>query len=349
MTDSTSDSERSEALLGEALDLVTGLWSGQLLHTAVGLGMVDLLADGPTTADDVAGELDLDADSTYRLLRALGHYGAVTEGAQRRFSLTPVGECYTADHPCSVRTDLRFARSPEFISAMLHLPAIVREGGRNGFVREFGCGIYEYAENNPAFGQAVSEFMTAKPRRHTDEVLNALDSAGFEQDSHVCDVGGGRGHLLARLLERYPHLEGTVLDLPGVVAQTDRHEVVTFGVENRCNYVAGDMFEDVPTADAYLLKTVLHNWEDEECVEILTRIHEAAPPDAHVFVVEAVVPGPGTDHFAKRLDMTMLVHTGGRERTEDEYGTLFQRAGWKHVETYDPSAGPASVLEATKV
>lgn len=107
------------------------------------------------------------------------------------------------------------------------------------------------------------------------------------------------------------------------------------------------MFEDVPTADAYLLKEILHNWADEECVEILSTVHEAAPPDGRLFVVEAVVPGPGTDHFAKRLDMTMLVHLRGRERTEPEYAKLFERAGWTHVETHE-APGPVSVLEAAK-
>lgn len=346
MTDSTTDSERQAELVEEAFDLVRGLWSSQLLYAFLELGILDRLADGSTTADEVARDLSLDSEKTYRLLRALGYHGVVEERPRQRFALTPVGECFLADHPHSLRADLRFARSREYVSAMLHLPDIVREGDTNGFVREFGCGLYEYAEEHPAFGDAVSAFMTARLHRDADEVLDALDSADFAECSHVCDVGGGHGYLLARLLETRPHLQGTVLDLPGVVDESDRHEAPKVGVADRCSYVAGDMFEEVPTADAYLLKEILHNWDDEECVEILSTVREAAPPDGRVFVIEAIVPGPKTDHFAKQLDVTMMVLLGGRERAEAEYVTLLDRAGWEHVETHEASSERVSVLEA---
>jgi hypothetical protein len=348
MTDTSTDPERRDSPVEEAFELVGRVWSSQLLYTAIELGIFERLADGPTTADEVARDLSLDADKTYRLLRALDCYDVVDESPQRRFTLAPVGECFLADHPDSVRAHLRFARSPEYVSAMLHLSDIVREGDPNGFVREFDCGLYEYAEEHPAFGNTVSAFMTARLRRETDEVLDALDVADFEQCSHLCDVGGGHGYLLARLLETHPHLQGTVLDLPGVVAESDRHAAPEVGVTDRCRYVAGDMFEDVPAADRYLLKEVLHNWGDEECVEILSTVHDDAPDDGRVFVVEAIVPGPEIDHFSKQLDMPMMVLLGGRERTEREYVSLLNQAGWEHVETYETSSERASVLSALK-
>lgn len=192
-SDSKSDSGQPGELAERALDLVLGLWSGQLVHAAVELGILDRLAEGSTTADDVAEELALDPDATYRLLRALGYYDVVVERPERQFSLEPIGECFLADHPHSLRGYLRFLRSPEFVSAMLHLPDVVREGGPNGFVREYGSGLYEYAEDNPTFGAAVDAFMTAKTRRLADGVLDALDSADVGEYTHVCDVGGGAG------------------------------------------------------------------------------------------------------------------------------------------------------------
>lgn len=344
MTDATTTAEEPTAVLEEAYELVLGLWSGQLLYAAVELGILDHLADGPTTAEAVAGALDLDTDRTYRLLRALGYYDVVEERPDRRFALAPVGECFLVDHPGSVRADLRFVHSPEFVSAMVHLPDIVSDGGPDGFEREFGRGLYEYAEDHPRFGGVVNAFMTARLRRSVEEVLDTLDSVGVGEASHVCDVGGGHGYLLARLLETHPSLEGTVLDLSGVVEESDRRAAPAVGVTDRCRYVAGDMFEAVPTADAYLLKEILHNWDDEACVEILSTVHDAAPSAARLFVVEAVVPGPGQDHFAKRLDMTMMVHLGGRERTEAEYATLLERAGWEHLATRTATSGRMSVI-----
>lgn len=348
MSDSTTDSERRADLAEDAFDLVLRLWSGQLLYASVELGLLDRLTDGPVGADAVARNLALDGDKTYRLLRALTYYDVVEETSRQQFSLTPVGECFLADHPHSIRADIRFLHSREFITAMFHLPDVVREGDSDGFRREFDRGLYEYAEEHSAFGTAVNEFMTARGQRYTDGILESLESTALAECSHVCDVGGGHGYLLARLLEAHPHLRGTVFDLPGVVADSDRLAAPKIGVADRCSYVAGDMFEAVPGADAYLLKEILHNWEDEDCVDILSTVHDAAPPDGRVFVIEAVVPGPEQDHLSKRLDMTMMVHLGGRERTEAEFETLLDDAGWEHVNTQEAPSGWVSVLEAVK-
>lgn len=181
------------------------------------------------------------------------------------------------------------------------------------------------------------------------DVLDALDPYDFSRFSHVCDVGGGRGHLLCHVLEAIPHLRGTVLDLPGVVTEEERRWASKLDVTDRCTYVGGDMFERVPEADAYFLKWILHNWDDEECRQILSTVHEAAPADGRLFVIESVVPGPGTPHFAKRLDVTMMAQVGGRERTEAEYAALLERADWELVERWTPEEGPLSILEAEKV
>lgn len=188
--------------------------------------------------------------------------------------------------------------------------------------------------------------MTSMSTQDTDVILEALASYDFSAVSHVCDVGGGHGHLLCTLLASHPHLDGTVLERPSVIADEDRLWAWKLGVAERCTYMAGDMFEQVPAADLYLLKFILHDWDDEKCVRILTNLHEAAPHDGRLFAVEGVVPGPGIPHFAKRLDLAMLVHVGGRERTESEYSSLLERAGWTLEATWVPDDGPLSVLEA---
>ncbi|MFB6250740.1 MAG: methyltransferase [Halobellus sp.] len=351
MPDSSSDpssgSEQVDAAI--ATSLIQELQSGQLLYTGAKLGMFEVLDECPTTATDVAAELGLHTENTYRLLRALSNYGVLEESDDREFSLTVVGELFLPDHPRSVRDTLLFDRCPEWVLPYLHLPALVRDGPPDGFVREFGRDIFEYVEANPEYGAIFSSHMSARSRRETDILLETLADRDFSRVSHVCDVGGGHGHLLSHLLDSYPHLDGTVLDLPSVIAETDQLWAPRVDVENRCTYVGGDMFEAVPPADAYFLNWVLHNWNDEECGQLLSNITEAAPPDGRIFIMEAIVPGPEANHYAKRLDIDMMVHTGGRERTVTEHETLLDSAGWELVERWDPDGSPISVLEAAKV
>jgi ubiquinone/menaquinone biosynthesis C-methylase UbiE len=348
--DTTADSERIETLVEAATDLVgtEELWSGQILYTGVELGLFEVLDDDPASASELAAEIGLDTERTYRLLRAMASLDVLDEDEHRRFSLTPVGECFRAEHPHSVRSDLLFNRSREWMRAMLHMPDIVREGDPSGFVREFGCDFFDYVQENPEFGDRYDAMIERAARDHPNQVLDALDAYDFSQFSHICDVGGGRGHLLCHLLKTFPHLRGTVLDLPGVVAEDGRRWAAELGVSDRCTYRSGDMFEAVPEADAYVMKWILHNFDDEECRQILANVHDAAPPDGRLFVVETVVPGPETAHFAKRRDVTMLVQVGGRERTRTEYASLFERTGWELVDTWNPETGSVSVLEAAK-
>ena len=273
----------------------------------------------------------------------------LAETEDRRFALTPVGAVFGSDHPSMLRQDLLVERSPEWMVPMQHLGDIVRDGGPTGFVREFGCELFDYLDANPAFGDVFNAHMTSLSQDETQLVLEALDTYDFSAFSRVCDIGGGHGHLLCHLLDAQPHLVGTVLERPTVIAEEDRLWAPKVGVEDRCTYEAGDMFEAVPAADAYFMKSIFHDWADEECRRILSTIHEAAPADGRLFVIEAVVPGPSESHIAKRLDMTMMVHAGGRERTESEYAPLFEKSGWTLVETWAPAEGPGSVLEATPI
>ncbi len=342
------DGEPSEELLEEVHELFDGLWSGQVVYAGVKLGLFEFVDDEPTAASTAAEQLDLDPEYTYRLLRALAQYGAMDAHGDGRFSLTEAGAFFREDHPESAYNQILSARSPEVLSAMTHLPDVVRDGGPSGFVREHGCGTFEYAEQNPEFGTVFHSAMTEGTKELTPVVMDALEGHDFEQFSHVCDVGGGHGHTLCHLLEAHPHLEGTVLELPGVVDAEVDHWAPELGVEGRCEYVAGDMFESVPRADAYFLKFVLHDWTDGDCIEILSTIREAAPPDGRVFVVEWLMPDPAGGDPEVGADVSMMVMEGGRERTEAEYRSLLERAGWEFVRTWTADDEErVSVVEAT--
>lgn len=334
--------EAAEALIG-----TDALWRGQILHAGATLGVFGRLDAEPTAASTVASDLDLDPDRTYRLLRAMAHFGVLEEDDERRFALTPLGALFREDHPDSVRSDLVFNRSPEWLRSMLHLPAVVREGGPPGFVREFGTGFFEYTASNPEFAGAYNALMELASRDHPEAFVDALDDVDRSAWSTICDVGGGRGHLLAHVLAAFPDLDGVVFDRPSVVAETEHRWAPELGVTDRCTYVGGDMFEAVPEADCYVLKWILHNWDDADCHRVLSTVREAAPADGRIFVLETLVPGPSTPHHAKRLDVTMMTQVGGRERTESEYETLLDRAGWALEETWAES-GPIHVLQARK-
>lgn len=347
-TEPAAESGAGTDIAERARELLTGLWAGQALHAAVKLGLIDRLGFDARSADEVSAELDLDAEYTYRLLRALGSQGVLDEHENRRFSLTPLGALFQGDQAMSLRHNLLLAHSSTMLSTWEHLPDVVRDGGPDGFVREFDASIFEYVDRNPEFGEIFNTSMSGSSEIQTAWVLDALGSYDFSRFSEVCDIGGGHGHLLCSLLAAHPHLEGTVLERPSVIAEKDRLWAPKLGVDDRCTYTEGDMFDEVPPADAYLLKMILHDWTDDECMDILSNLHDAATSDGRVFVVERVVPGPETPHFSKLYDVNMMISTGGRERTQEEYATLLGRAGWDCIETWEPTEGTMSVLEARK-
>lgn len=340
------EAEALEAVPG--LVGMDGLWSGQLIYTAIEHQIFEYLTDGPANASRIAADLGLHVENTYRLLRALGHYGVLREKENRQFSMTSVGHLFTSESPHPVREAVRLFHSPEWIAAMLHLPDIVEDGGRDGFEREFGCDVFGYMMDHPEFGNRFDSFMTVASRGHTKRALELLDSEEISKLSTICDVGGGRGYLLCHFLKHYSHLDGKVLDLPTVLADEDEFLANKMDVADRCQYIEGDMFDTVPIADGYFLKNVLHNWGDERCVTLLSNIHANSPADARLFVFEGIVPGSDTSHEIKQLDMSMLVHMGGKERKRDKFESLFERADWEPVGTNGAPDAPIQVIEAEK-
>lgn len=161
----------------------------------------------------------------------------------------------------------------------------------------------------------------------------------------MCDVGGGRGHLLCHLLRRYPHLTGTVLERPRAIDPAQAHWPQTLQVADRCEFVAGDMFIDVPTADAYTMKMILHDWDDGECVQILRNLRRRAPPTGRVFIIEHVITDAGTSDYAALFDIHMMCWGTGRERTVLEYRELLEASGWTLTATWFPPGGEIGVIE----
>jgi len=337
------------ATVDHVIDLIFGRWRSQTLYAGVELGVFEVVGEYPTHATEIADQLDIDRDNGYRLLRALGSLRLLEETDERRFSVTSAGELLQEDHPKSLRGIALLEEGPTLYAVWAHLPDVVREGGPTGFQREFGRSTFEHREADPEYAQILNDAMTSYSRMESAMVADLLDHIDFSGFDHVCDVGGGYGHLLCTLVQAAPSVEGTVLEVPAVVEDEEQHWHEPVGVSDRVEFVAGDFFEEVPPADAYLLKHILHDWNDSECVEILSTIRESAPDDARLFNCELVVPGPDHPHLAKLMDVHMMVAVGGRERTEEEYAELFEAAGFEHVETHRMEQLPMSVVEARAV
>jgi hypothetical protein len=238
---------------------------------------------------------------------------------------------------------------PQHYALWKHLPAMIRDGKQNAFVREFGEMAFAYARKNPAYGDVFNDAMTSYSAVQSQLAVAALAECDLSDVRTWCDVAGGYGHLLCSILAARRQLAGIVMDLPEVVDDRDRLIAPQMGLEDRCRYVAGDMFKEVPAADAYSLKLILHDWNDQECVAILKNIRAAATGPRRVFIVEHIVPGPDEPHFAKLFDIHMLCWGTGRERTEAEYAQLLSAAGFRHAHSWYPPGRLMGLIEGVAV
>jgi hypothetical protein len=323
------------------LRLVSGYQISQALHVAARLELADRLAGGARSSDDLAGETETHADALYRLLRALAAIGVLHELDGRRFELTDLGEGLRSDAPGSVQGWALMIGRPMHWNTWSSLVESVRTG-ENTFRLVHGTDIWSYRAQRPEELAIFDGAMTSVTGLVDAAALDAYDFGRFGE---IVDVAGGRGALLAAILGRHETVKGVLFDQPDVVANAgallDR-----FG--ERCAIVGGSFFESVPAgADAYVLKAILHDWEDPECVAILRVVRAAMPAHGVVLALERDLGGPNVSPRAKFSDLNMLVNPGGRERSEEEYAALFSSAGLRYVGT-TPTAAGISVLEASR-
>jgi O-methyltransferase domain len=293
--------------------------------------------------------LNLDETMAYRILRSIASLGFLKEeGNGRRFSITTLGDLLRKDHPQSLQGVLLLEEGPEHYQIWKHLPRMIKDGQQNAFLSEYGNNLFEYAHKNAEYSKVFNEAMSSYSAMHTAMVLEALNGYDFSSISHICDIGGGQGHLLSHLLSKYNHLKGTILELDPVVNNQDSSWHNKMGLQDRCKYVKGDMFEQVPPADLYTMKMILHDWNDDECIKILSNIHKSASDKSKVFIIEHTVPNPETPHFSKLFDIHMMCATSGRERTIEEYESILNQSGWRYDKTHYPNSKIIGVIEGVK-
>ena len=319
--------------------LIGGCLVSQLLYVVAKLGIADHLAAGPRTASELAAAADVHPQALYRVLRALASLGVFTEDAGGRFSLTAIAGPLRRDAPDSLQAFALLWGETLWpaCGALLHS---VRTG-QPAFEHLHGMGVFEYLHQHPQSAEIFDQAMTNLTRVLAPAVVAACD---FQPTASVVDVGGGQGTLLAAALKANPGLRGVLYDRAEVLASA-RRNLAAEGVLDRCELVRGDFFGSVPKdGDAYLLKDILHDWDDARAVAILTNCARAMSPAAKLLVVERSLPGDNAPGPGKLVDITMLAVTGGRERSEAEYADLFRRAGLRLVRVA-PTASEMLVFE----
>lgn len=321
--------------------LITGRWVSQLIYVAAKLELADRLKRGPRTVEQLAAATEVSAPALNRVLRTLASFGVFAETKNKRFKLTPLAAKLQRTAPGSMHAvallfEDRFSTEP-----WTHLLHGIKTG-EVPFLKAHGTTPFQYLEVHPETLKIFGEAMSSVSSMENPAIAAAYK---FSDMQTVVDVGGGHGSLLSTILKANPKLKGVLFDQPSVCARAKQDRYVTpKDIGERCTLQSGDFFEKVPEGgDGYIMKRVLHDWDDERCATILSNCRSAMSAKGRVLVVDSVIrPGNGPDR-GKILDMQMLV-LGGRERTKQEFAKLFRDAGLK-LNRVLPTKCPLSIVE----
>ena len=315
-------------------NLTNAVVASSALHAVADLGVADQIDDEPVSGDKLAAACEVDPDALDRVLCLLAAHGVFERGGDG-YQHTDASRLLRSDHEMSMRGFAQMMGLPVMRGSFDRLDHAIRTGVPS-IELVGGGGLWPYLGTHPKEAQIFAQAMTAKAAADTAAVLSAYD---FGQFDTIADIGGGRGHLLRAVLDTVPAAEGILVDLPDVIAslEVDRDRLTTR---------SADFFVDpLPTADAYLLMEVLHDWPDAETAAILGAVRRAASPGARVLIIENVLVDTATDRRGHTLDVIMLAITGGRERTGDEFAKLLQGAGFANSRVID-TGGPLRIVEA---
>ena len=320
-----------------------GCFVSQGISVAARLGLADLLKEAPQTISVLAEKTQTHERSLYRLLRALSSVGVFDETDPKVFGLTPLSETLLSDRPNNLRDAAIFMGASwhwQVYGEMLHSV----QTGEAAWKQVHGAEVFPYLQQHPAEAEIFNRAMTSYSQAVSKPIAAAYDCKGIKT---LVDVAGGHGKLLAEFLKANPDLNGVLFDLPEVIAGAG--EVLEKeGVAKRVTTVGGDFFEAIPAdADAYLMKHIIHDWDDDRAVKILKNIASVMNPNAKVLIAEQIIPAGNMPHLGKLMDLEMLVSPGGVERTEEEYREILAAAGLK-LNRVIATKSQISIVEAIK-
>jgi ubiquinone/menaquinone biosynthesis C-methylase UbiE len=323
--------------------LSLGALISQALYVAAKLGIADLLAREPQPVAKLATATNSNEQALYRVLRSLAGAGVFQEIKPRTFALTPNAEPLRSDAPKSMRSGMIFMGEEWHWRVWGNMIESVKDGN-SAWGKVHGVEVFDYFQANPEQYEIFNRAMTDMTAGTAPAIVEAYD---FSSASTVADIAGGHGFLLSAILKANPKLNGILFDVP-VVIEGARKLLDDKGVSDRVKTVEGDFFQSVPAgADLYLLKHIIHDWDDERAAKILANIRDAMDANGRVLVVEVVLPEGNEPHFGKLMDLEMLVSPGGVERTADEYHQLLESSGLRMTKII-PTKSAYSMIEAVK-
>jgi hypothetical protein len=322
--------------------LATGFVVSSALYEVANAGIADHLSSGPKTTAELARATKTNEDALYRILRALAAVGVFAETAPRTFGLTPAAELLQAKHPRSLRDIMVFLPDPFHMRVYADLGESLRTGRPAG-EKTVGMPVFEYLAKDREYSEVFNRAMTTFSASMVPAALEAYDFKGI---GVLVDVAGGQGELLMRVLQAHPQMRGILMDLPHVI-EGAKPRLAASGLGGRIQAVPGDFFQAVPPGgDAYILKSIIHDWDDGRALKILRTIRQAmGGRRAKVILLEGVIEPGNTPDFGKIMDLEMLALPGGRERTADEFSALFAGAGFE-LTSVTRTTSPLCVIEA---
>jgi hypothetical protein len=324
------------------MEMINGYWITQIVNAAATYALADHLAEGPATAAKIAEMANTDPSATLRLLRACASLGLATYDGESHFTATSLLNTLRTDNPQSLRDLAMLMAGPANWLPWGRFVDSVKTGQPQA-VAALGKMVFEYIAERPAESQTFARAMKRAITFVTEEVARILDTRSA---TVIADIGGAGGSLLHAVLQANPAPRGIVFDLPNI-AEIAKGAAAEIGLQQRVTAVGGDFFEAVPAADLYLLRYILHDWDDAACIRILQNCRRAMPPGGRVAVIEQVLGKIGEPGPAPLMDVNMMVMLGGRERSETEYGQLFAAAGLRLTTTIQTNTPMATVIEAT--
>jgi len=328
----------------QVLQIATGYIPSSALYVAVELGVADQLVAGPKSTPDLAQATGANEDALYRVLRLLASLGIFEQTGPRQFGLNPAGQLLAKDSPGSLYGFTRFISDPVHFQVYANLMHSVRTG-ETAAEKTLGQPVFEYLEANPEYSEIFNDAMTAMSAPAAGAAVEAYDFSRFKT---IVDVAGGHGEVLMAILKACPESRGVLADLEHVV-EGARPRIAAAGLADRCQAVGCDFFSAVPEGgDAYVMKHVIHDWDDARASKILENIDRAmGRTKGTVLLLETVVPEtPGPD-MSKMIDLEMLAFPGGRERTAQEFRQLFDGAGFT-LKQIVPTKSLFSLIEAVR-
>jgi hypothetical protein len=322
--------------------LATGYMASAAMQVVLKLEIPDRLAAGPRPVSELAEETGVNEDRLYRVMRTLASLGVFDEQAPRRFALTAAGSM-VRKRPGSLYDIGLFLTSPTHFRIYAEMMHAVRTG-TPAADKVLGKPVFEWLPEHPEFSELFNNAMTAMSANVAPAALEVYDFSGIDT---LVDVAGGHGQILSSILAAYPRMKGVLFDLEHVIAGAAR-VVEAAGVLDRCRLVSGDMFQAVPRGgDAYIMKHIIHDWDDERATMILRNIHAAldGQPNGRVILLDSVLQPGNEPDFGKLIDLEMMMMPGGRERTAEEFRALFSGAGFE-LTRIERTTSPLCVIEA---